>query len=228
MENTSSSSSYREIRHRFSQAKQRTEPYPLKGEGFILISIAKYTRIGTKHSSDSRFIYDEPTLLDERKFWGHLPRLKLSTHRSKVTQTIVDSLSSMCVPEDLHQTSVEKLFEVVDFAVSPELPIDLCIWDMTLRIAPGVVNAARESRPSLIPATTCSIEALEKVRFDSLTAPPPMCAICLEDFGGAPDDDDDQPITRLPCSHYFHGDCVVRWLRISHRCPLCRHRMPTV
>lgn len=213
MENTSSSSSYREIRHRFSQAKQRTEPDPVEGEGFIRISIAKYRRTGTKHSSDSRFIYDEPTLLDEIEFRGHLSRLKLSTHRSKVTGMIVDSLSSMCVPEDLHQTSVEKLFEVVDFVISPELPIDLCIWDMTLRIATS-------------PATTCSIEALEKVRFDSLTTPPPMCAICLEDFG-APDDDD-QPITRLPCSHYFHGDCVVRWLGISHRCPLCRHRMPTV
>lgn len=135
----------------------------------------------------------------------------------------------MCVPEDQHPTIIEKIFEKVDFAVSPEVPLEVSIWDTILRVPSR--DAESESmetfRPNLIPATTCSIHSLEKVRYDSLTTrtPPPPCAICMEDFGA---DDDEQLITRLPCSHYFHGDCVVHWLEISHLCPLCRYPMPTV
>jgi len=44
------------------------------------------------------------------------------------------------------------------------------------------------------------------------------CSICLEDFG-----DDDQ-IRVLLCKHYFHTDCIDRWLTEENvRCPLCRH-----
>ena len=44
------------------------------------------------------------------------------------------------------------------------------------------------------------------------------CSVCLEDFG-----DDDQTRVLL-CKHYFHKDCIDRWLTQENvRCPLCRH-----
>ncbi|KAL0436915.1 UNVERIFIED_CONTAM: RING finger protein 11 [Sesamum radiatum] len=47
------------------------------------------------------------------------------------------------------------------------------------------------------------------------------CSICLEEILNG------KRVTRLPCLHVFHGDCVVRWLRGSHVCPLCRYPLPT-
>ncbi|KAL0446267.1 UNVERIFIED_CONTAM: E3 ubiquitin-protein ligase [Sesamum latifolium] len=46
------------------------------------------------------------------------------------------------------------------------------------------------------------------------------CSICLEGFS------DGGRGTRLPCSHMFHENCIVRWLRENHVCPLCRYELP--
>lgn len=39
------------------------------------------------------------------------------------------------------------------------------------------------------------------------------CTICLEELG------DGVQITKLPCSHIYHNDCIVQWLKTSHLCP---------
>lgn len=42
------------------------------------------------------------------------------------------------------------------------------------------------------------------------------CAICLEDF------EPRQEVMVTPCSHVFHGECIVPWARSSSQCPVCR------
>ncbi|KAL6146230.1 hypothetical protein ACLB2K_056913 [Fragaria x ananassa] len=73
-------------------------------------------------------------------------------------------------------------------------------------------------RAKLIPANESFIQALEE-------ASPPadddelQCAICMEMFEKQKAD---TSITQLPCSHYYHRDCIVPWLHINHVCPTCR------
>ncbi|KAG2675691.1 hypothetical protein I3760_12G016900 [Carya illinoinensis] len=67
-------------------------------------------------------------------------------------------------------------------------------------------------------ATRPSIEALEKVTLEEGRGE--NCMVCLADY------EDGVEVTRMPCSHLFHGDCIVKWLLSSHLCPLCRYPMP--
>ena len=41
------------------------------------------------------------------------------------------------------------------------------------------------------------------------------CSICLEDCTF------DFP-RRLECNHYFHQQCIARWLLVKKTCPYCR------
>lgn len=46
------------------------------------------------------------------------------------------------------------------------------------------------------------------------------CAICLEDF------EPRQEVMVTPCSHVFHGECILPWVKSSSRCPVCRFAIP--
>ncbi|KAJ1961530.1 hypothetical protein GGI12_003198 [Dipsacomyces acuminosporus] len=49
------------------------------------------------------------------------------------------------------------------------------------------------------------------------------CTICNEEFAL----DGEGGVTRLPCKHYFHRDCIKPWLELHNTCPMCRFEVPT-
>lgn len=48
-----------------------------------------------------------------------------------------------------------------------------------------------------------------------------VCAVCKDEIVV------DERATRLPCSHHYHGECIVPWLNIRNTCPVCRFELPT-
>jgi hypothetical protein len=41
------------------------------------------------------------------------------------------------------------------------------------------------------------------------------CIICLDDF------EQNDILVYLPCFHYFHKDCIFRWIKRNAICPFC-------
>lgn len=48
-----------------------------------------------------------------------------------------------------------------------------------------------------------------------------VCCICLAKYT------DDDLLRVLPCTHFFHTECVDRWLKINASCPLCKFEIST-
>ena len=47
---------------------------------------------------------------------------------------------------------------------------------------------------------------------------PDQCCICMDDIAA------NSVMTKLPCDHVFHADCIMSWFRSGRSsCPVCRH-----
>ncbi|KAF8379107.1 hypothetical protein HHK36_028536 [Tetracentron sinense] len=75
----------------------------------------------------------------------------------------------------------------------------------------GVGTSVGASKKSIEGLETMKLERGESVEH---------CTVCLEDFLIGMD------VTKMPCSHTFHRECIARWLEQSNLCPLCRFEMP--
>ncbi|KAL6136209.1 hypothetical protein ACLB2K_053915 [Fragaria x ananassa] len=181
---------------------------------FIRIKLYKSTRLSR-----------DPLVFDDHKIAQRDFTVKFSHFKQQLSNNcgsdmeyealISEHLKSMGVPQHEHSAIAQRVFLLVEAAVTPVDAVVVGVWDTFY--PPLYVPHI----PDFVPASRSSIRALEQVTLDSETiACTPSCAICLEDF-------EQEPVTPLPCRHHFHLHCIVQYLEVNHMCPLCRYSMPT-
>ncbi|KAK3027163.1 hypothetical protein RJ639_041264 [Escallonia herrerae] len=115
--------------------------------------------------------------------------------------------------QKLHLT--QKQNTLLQFTETPSLPTQqhaLNHWPINpFHHHPPLIFSAGESLHWLNPLCLSPLFLLEG--FGG------TCSICHEDF--VPRD----MVNRLPCSHIFHTRCILRWLKRSNTCPLCRSKV---
>ncbi|KAH7532814.1 uncharacterized protein LOC107416522 [Ziziphus jujuba] len=73
------------------------------------------------------------------------------------------------------------------------------------------------------PAAKSVVENLPfvKLTMEELQKDDVVCAICKEKILL------EEKVKKLPCCHYYHGECIEPWLGIRNSCPVCRYELPT-
>ncbi|CDS09196.1 hypothetical protein LRAMOSA10556 [Lichtheimia ramosa] len=71
------------------------------------------------------------------------------------------------------------------------------------------------------PASERFLGSLPRIKADQLDSEE-TCIICKDNLKTS-----DQPVTKMPCGHYFDRECLVPWLQLHNTCPLCRFEVET-
>jgi len=77
------------------------------------------------------------------------------------------------------------------------------------------------------PASKNEVEKLEKIiitKDNIIELKQKMsieCSVCKDEF------EESQELKKLPCSHLFHIECLIPWLKQRNSCPTCRFELPT-
>lgn len=75
---------------------------------------------------------------------------------------------------------------------------------------------------SMVSSMEKAIASLSKVEVTNQELKAEPCSICLENF-----EDDKDDVSAMPCDHVYHRNCIVKWLRTSQTCPMCRFSIST-
>eukprot|EP01095_Lingulamoeba_sp_RSL-Kostka_P015519 TRINITY_DN7168_c0_g1_i1.p1 TRINITY_DN7168_c0_g1~~TRINITY_DN7168_c0_g1_i1.p1 ORF type:complete len:286 (+),score=103.38 TRINITY_DN7168_c0_g1_i1:36-893(+) len=70
------------------------------------------------------------------------------------------------------------------------------------------------------PASKKEVEKLKKINYE-IGSENTDCAVCKDEFK------EGEELIQMPCSHYFHEECLLPWLKIRNSCPVCRFELKT-
>ncbi|PKI63227.1 uncharacterized protein LOC116213586 [Punica granatum] len=137
---------------------------------------------------------------------------------------ISNMLSQVSVPYHVQPFMIGKISEAACSIASASENLSLRMLPMVVSIL-VVVPVDEESELCTEKESDWScIEGLEKVRVEKdcigNSSDNYQCVICLEEIPVGSE------AVSMPCSHYYHGDCIANWLHRSSLCPLCRFQMP--
>ncbi|MDV3193989.1 MAG: RING finger domain-containing protein [Sweet potato little leaf phytoplasma] len=102
------------------------------------------------------------------------------------------------------------------------LTITIKLWNFAVFFE-SQLSAMTESEYGMVPTNRRAMEEMVKrVKCEDIEDDQ-SCVICLEKI----EREEKIGILQMPCLHLFHENCINKWLRNSHYCPICRFEMPT-
>jgi len=121
--------------------------------------------------------------------------------------------------------AIEDEFSLTEIDYSPE-EYERQLMTATISSAPfyGAVppgaDLTYEDLASLEPVYVGakSVNNLPSHKYDGTSLPGDQtnCTVCLCEFSKG------EKLTSLPCVHFFHKECIDRWLMVGHTCPMCK------
>ncbi|KAK9996080.1 hypothetical protein SO802_020766 [Lithocarpus litseifolius] len=205
-----------------------TEIYMLK-----VMRLEESLDVGNSHDDEPPSTSYEQISLHRKSVWLAKHEVLLQDNGDRLSSSLCD----FDIPVENHDPVLQEIASVAGSAGTSRMPIVVILLRMVKLVIEEIIDDdddedsnEEEELDSVIldsmetyepiPATKCSIKALEKVRFQQGLNSVQECIICMEEFHTGSE------VNRMPCSHIYHGDCIVRWLETSHICPLCRYPMP--
>jgi len=92
-----------------------------------------------------------------------------------------------------------------------------------LRVSTEHVDMSYENLVNLSPVavglTSDAITAIPTIRYDA-GLEETSCCVCMCDY------EESDMLKKLPCGHYFHSDCIEKWLKGHTACPVCKVDVP--
>ncbi|KAK9986580.1 hypothetical protein SO802_031531 [Lithocarpus litseifolius] len=121
-------------------------------------------------------------------------------------------LMDMNVPVEAQEPVLQQISEVARSAGTSTIAIGVTFYlsdgyDNDDEVVDTIIRA---HEAKLIPPTKSSIEALEKVTLQQELDSVAACVICTQEFEAGLE------VTRMPCSHVYHEECIVKWLKRSN------------
>jgi hypothetical protein len=94
----------------------------------------------------------------------------------------------------------------------------------TLQQETVALHSENNTPYKLNPAKDSVISSLKFEKFHvSVTDYETECAVCKDEI------DDDAEILRVPyCGHYFHSECLMKWIHLQAWCPVCRASLDNI
>ena len=117
-----------------------------------------------------------------------------------------------------------KVEQFYDFEESSPPTQPVSRMTLTYRLPNMVVQGTYDTMPVdfsdnvVVPTHEEVLSKLPSDEYDSEKHQDGKCSICQLDY------EDKEIITKLPCDHTFHKECIKQWLKnYNHICPVCRH-----
>ncbi|WCJ44331.1 RING/U-box superfamily protein [Euphorbia peplus] len=191
-----------------------------------------HTHVTTIRQSSNYYSYSTSP---ESHFQFRLPRHIISSHDESIRASAIRDILHSSMPIIISRLTIEDLiprisslaFEIVNRPSNMNETL-LCMGLAINCIYPydereelyRVLRESADGHLGFKAASKLCIDGLKRVRVTvGDDADMKDCMICLEKHLVGDE------VIRLPCKHIFHGDCIVKWLEMSHLCPLCRFSM---